>query len=73
MHTPSRPPVVAPGKSCRVAGGHAASLAGEVSKGGGSKVDASRSVDGYLGVGEFSGNLEAATGFACDSVVWPNL
>ena len=53
-------------KSCRVAGGHAASLAGAVSKGGGSKVDASRSVDGYLGVGEFSGHLEASTGFVCD-------
>ena len=47
-------------------GGHAASLAGEVSKGGRIKLPGSRAMDAYLGTGEFAGEAAAPTGFVCD-------
>ena len=46
-------------------GGHAASLRGVVSKGGGSKLTSSRAVDAYLGVDDFADDA-APTGFLCD-------
>ena len=61
-----RLPTTAPEELPRASWPRCASLAGEVLKGGGSKVNASRAVDGYLGVGEFAGDLNASTGFACD-------
>ena len=47
-------------------GGHAASVSGEVSKGGGSKLPGSRAMDAYLGKGDFAGEAAAPTGFVCD-------
>ena len=47
-------------------GAHAASVAGEVSKGGGMKLPGSRAMDAYLGTGEFAGEAAAPTGFVCD-------
>lgn len=52
-------------RACRH-GGHAASLAGEVSKGGRIKLSVGRAMDAYLGMSEFAGEAAAPTGFVCD-------
>jgi hypothetical protein len=52
-------------RACRH-GGHAANLAGEVSKGGRIKLSGSRATDAYLGTGDFAGEAAAFTGFVCD-------